>query len=130
MNLLLDTHIAIWALEDNPRLSPAARALILDPSATVHVSVASLWEIAIKHALPQGRRAMPVSASTAEAALRASGYAVLPITSAHVLATEGLPRLHEDPFDRLLVAVARAEPLRLVTHDARLADYDVQIELV
>ncbi|MFZ4602306.1 MAG: type II toxin-antitoxin system VapC family toxin [Alphaproteobacteria bacterium] len=130
MNLLLDTHIAIWAIEDNPRLSHAARALILDPAAVLHVSVASLWEIAIKHALPQGARAMPVSSAIALDAFRRSGFVIRPILAHHVQATEALQRFHDDPFDRLLVAIAITEPYRLVTHDARLSAYPAQVEIV
>lgn len=131
MNLLLDTHIAVWAVEDNPRLSATARALILDPSARLFVSVASLWEIAIKHALgKRGASAMPMSAAEAQGYFQASGYSIVPVTAAQVLTLEGLERHHEDPFDRLLVAAARAEPFRLITYDARLAAYGATVTLV
>lgn len=130
MNLLLDTHIAIWAVEDNPRLSQAARGLILDPSATLYVSVVSLWEIAIKHALGRGPEAMPMPAADAHRFFEASGFVILPVLSPHVLALETLPRHHDDPFDRLLVATALTEPYRLVTHDARLAAYGTIVTIV
>lgn len=123
MNLLLDTHIAIWAVEDNPRLSQAARTLILDPAATLYVGVVSLWEIAIKHALGRGPEAMPMPAAEAQRFFEASGFVILPVLSTHILALEPLPRHHDDPFDRLLVATALSEPYRLLTHDARLAAY-------
>lgn len=123
MNLLLDTHIALWAIADDPRLSARARALILDPAAQLHVSAVSLWEIAIKFALQRGADPMPISAATALGHFRASGYAIAPVTPSHVLTLEILPRHHDDPFDRLLVATALSEPYRLVSHDARLADY-------
>lgn len=130
MNLLLDTHIAIWAVEDNPRLSNAARELILDPASALFVSAASLWEIAIKHALARGAAAMPMSAAVALDYFQAAGFAVVAISPAHVLMLEGLPRRHDDPFDRLLIATALAEPYRLVTHDARLADYGPMVMVV
>jgi len=123
VNLLLDTHIALWAVEDNPRLSQAARTLILDPSATLYVSVVSLWEIATKHSLGRGPEAMPMPVADAKRFFEASGFVILPVASAHVLTLESLPRHHDDPFDRLLVATALTEPYRLLTHDARLAAY-------
>jgi len=131
VNLLLDTHIALWAVEDNPRLSAAARALILDPSARLFVSVASLWEVAIKHSLgKRGAGAMPMSAAQAQGYFQSSGYSIVAVTAAHVLALEGLERHHDDPFDRLLVATALAEPYRLLTHDARLAAYGAIVTVV
>ena len=121
MNLLLDTHVALWAITDHPRLSPEARALILKPSAVVWVSVASLWEIAIKHSL--GRGDMPVSAEDARSYFVQSGYRILAVEADHVLALQHLPPLHQDPFDRLLLAQARTEPMHLLTQDAQLARY-------
>lgn len=129
MNLLLDTHIAIWAVEDNPRLSQAARAHLLDPAARVFVSVASLWEIAIKHAR-HGARQMPMSARQAHTFLQASGFTIEPVSPAHVLMLETLPRHHDDPFDRLLVATALTEPCRMITHDAQLGAYGEMVTLV
>jgi len=129
MNLLLDTHIAIWAVEDNSRLPKAARTHILDPEARLFVSVASLWEIAIKHAR-HGAHMMPMSAKDALGFFQASGFAIVPVGPPHVLALESLPRHHDDPFDRLLVATALAEPLRLITHDVRLAAYGPPVTLV
>lgn len=121
MNLLLDTHVALWAITDSPRLNPKARDLIANPANTVWVSVASLWEITIKHSL--GRGDMPISAAQAKAWFEQSGYQLLNIEAPHVLGVAELPALHNDPFDRLLVAQALAEPLRLITHDAQVARY-------
>lgn len=121
MNLLLDTHVALWAITDSPRLVPKARDLIANPANTVWVSVASLWEITIKHSL--GRGDMPVSGAQAKAWFEQSGYQLLNIEAPHVLGVAELPALHADPFDRLLVAQALAEPLRLITHDAQVARY-------
>jgi PIN domain nuclease of toxin-antitoxin system len=120
MRLLLDTHIALWAVTASPRLSAQAQSLILRAD-DVHVSVATLWEIAIKHALARGD--MPVSAALALQTFESAGYQVLNVAPAHVLAVESLLAWHKDPFDRLLVAQAVTEPLRLLTADAVLARY-------
>jgi PIN domain nuclease of toxin-antitoxin system len=120
MRLLLDTHIALWALTDDRRLSAQARALIEEPSNRVVVSAATVWEIAIKHALH--REDMPVSGSEALGWFRQSGYDLLPVTSDHAAAVD-LPRHHRDPFDRLLVAQAQTEPMRLLTRDPFVALY-------
>jgi len=127
VRLLLDTHIALWAITDSPRLSSRARQLILDPANSIHVSTASVWEIAIKHML--GRGDMPVSSTQASAYFRAAGYIELAIVDAHILTLETLPPYHADPFDRLLVAQALAEPLRLLTHDALVSQYSDSIIL-
>ena len=121
MRLLLDTHIALWALTDDPRLSPRARALINDPANQVIVSAATVWEIAIKHAL--GRDDMPISGDEALDWFRRAGYDLLPISPAHAAAIEHLPEHHRDPFDRLLVAQAIAEPLRLLSRDPLVIRY-------
>ena len=122
MRLLLDTHVAIWALTAPERLTAGGRDLISDPGNTIFVSAASMWEIAIKRAL--GRvRAPALSASEATASFGLAGFLLLDITAAHAAATESLPPLHADPFDRLLIAQAFTEPLRLLTHDAKMMDY-------
>ncbi|OCB01944.1 twitching motility protein PilT [Acidithiobacillus ferrivorans] len=121
MNLLLDTHIALWAITDSPKLSQKARDLIQSPKSSVWISTASLWEIAIRHAL--GRGDMPVSSPEALRYFQESGYQLLPIEAEHAIAVEELPAHHQDPFDRLLVAQALVEPMRLLTHDPLVARY-------
>jgi PIN domain nuclease of toxin-antitoxin system len=121
MRLLLDTHVALWALTDDPRLARKARDLILDIRSEVFVSVASLWEIAIKHQL--GRGDMPVSGAHAAELFQAAGYSELPLLGIHATAVESLPAIHGDPFDRILVAQALTEPMRLVTRDPTVARY-------
>ena len=121
MRLLLDTHVALWAIADDSRLSGAARVLIEAPANDVVVSAVSVWEIAIKHAL--GRGDMPVSAAQALAYFQQAGFLMLGVSAAHAAAVEALPAIHADPFDRLLIAQAIHEPLRLVTHDATVAKY-------
>lgn len=128
MRLLLDTHIALWAITDSPKLCAQARELICLPTAEVHVSAASVWEIAIKHSL--GRHKMPVSATEVVRYFAESGYVLLAITAEHAVATQTLAPIHADPFDRMLVAQALTEPLRLLTHDAVVASYSDSIVLV
>ena len=125
MNVLLDTHVALWAITASPKLPHQARALIESPKSIVWVSVATVWEIAIKHSL--GRGDMPVSSADAVRYFQASGYRLLSIEAEHVVAVEGLPPHHQDPFDRLLVAQALVEPMRLITHDPLVALYSDSI---
>ena len=131
MRVLLDTHVALWAIVDDPRLPSQARALIEDEENTILVSAASVWEIAIKYALARGGpNDMPLSGIQALGHFRAAGYEMLAITSAHASAVDHLPALHSDPFDRLLVAQATTEPARLLTHDSQVAKYGNGIILV
>ena len=120
MRVLLDTHIALWAVTGHASLSKQAKAIILDAD-DVFVSVASTWEIAIKHALGKGD--MPVSAEQALQAFKDAGYVMLDIKPQHTLRVEQLPPIHRDPFDRMLVAQALCEPLILVTCDPLVAQY-------
>lgn len=124
MRLLLDTHVALWAITGDRSLSRQAHALITDRNNDIFVSVATLWEIAIKYALKRrGRGAMRVSAVDARQDFHDAGYALLPVTADHVCGLEALPMHHSDPFDRLLVAQATTEPMQLLTHDAKLVHY-------
>lgn len=118
MRLLLDTHIALWAITDSKRLGKPAR-LMMTQATEVSVSAVSVWEIAIKRALGK----IEVDASTFAEAVRESGFKSLPITDQHAAAVQGLPLHHADPFDRLLIAQAITEPLRLLTADAQLEPY-------
>lgn len=128
MNLLLDTHVALWAIAASPRLPKQAREMIQSPQSTVWVSAATVWEIAIKHGL--GRGDMPVSGEAALGYFRESGYRFLPVAPEHAAAVENLPPHHADPFDRILIAQALTEPMRLMTHDPMLARYsDAIIEI-
>lgn len=120
MRLLLDTHAYLWWLADDPRLREGARAAIADPDAAVHVSAASVWEIAIKIEL--GKLELdgdPV------AEIARNGFLELAMTARHALAAGSLPRHHDDPFDRMLIAQARTEDLTLVTRDAAFRAYNV-----
>lgn len=128
MRLLLDTNILLWAVGSSRRMSAASRAVLEDPGNDVLFSAASIWEIAIKAS--SGRVDFPWQPKTvADAAMRI-GFLELPIT-ANVAAMVGtLPRYHRDPFDRLLVAQAIAEPARLYTSDAQLARYSDLVEVI
>lgn len=121
MNLLLDTHLLLWAAGDPARLSPAARKLIQDPAHQLWFSAASLWEITIKGRLV--REGFQVDPALLRRGLLENGYQELPITCQHVLAVGRLPDLHRDPFDRVLVAQAEIEGALLLTVDERVAQY-------
>lgn len=120
MNLLLDTHVLIWALSDDARLSSPARQAIVAGETLVFVSAATAWEITIKKAL--GKLSAP---DNYEEELARHRFTPLDISTAHALAVGTLPPIHDDPFDRLLIAQAKVERLRLVTADARILRYDV-----
>lgn len=131
MRRLLDTHVAVWAVTGDPRLTAAAAEAIRDRSVEVYVSVASLWEIAVKNGLPTGRRdGFPFPAAQAAEWFERTEFALLPIEAAHAVAVDSLPPLHRDPFDRMLVAQAVSEPMTLVTHDRRLAAYSELVVVV
>src|SRR3712207_4465924 len=104
MQVLLDTHIVLWALVDDAALSANARALIEDERNTLWVSAASICEISIKHALQRGD--MPLSGAAALGYCRDAGFQWLDIRPEHSAAVEELPLIHADPFDRMLIAQA------------------------
>ncbi len=121
MNLLLDTHVLLWAASEPQRLSAKARTLLLDSANQLVFSAASLWEISIKSSLD--RTGLKVDARRLWRMLLVNGYRELPITSEHTVAVNELPALHKDPFDRILVAQARVEGLLLLTSDKIVAKY-------
>ncbi len=123
MNLLLDTHVAIWAMTERNRIGQKALAMIQSDEACVFVSAVSIWEIAIKSSLGRRAGAPPFSAKQALQHFADAGFEMLAITPAHASAVETLPPIHADPFDRLLVAQALTEPMRLVTADKTVARY-------
>jgi PIN domain nuclease of toxin-antitoxin system len=122
MRYLVDTHALLWALSEPRALSAAARDAIADPANLIIVSSASLWECAIKASI--GKLEVPEDFfdSVPEA-----GYEVLPIRISHLNAYRTLPMHHRDPFDRILVAQARAEALVLISRDPEIAKYDIEI---
>lgn len=128
MKLLLDTHLVLWAAGQPDRLSVNARALLDNPHHELLFSAASLWEVAIKRGL--GRTDFQADARLLRRGLLDNGYSELPIVSDHVVATESLPPLHKDPFDRVLVAQATVEGITLLTTDSLVAQYPGSIQTV
>ncbi|TPN31738.1 type II toxin-antitoxin system VapC family toxin [Mesorhizobium sp. B2-3-3] len=121
MKLLLDTHLLLWAASEPDRLPFAALAEIEDPSNELLFSAASLWEVAIKRGL--GRDDFTVDPRLLRRGLFDNGYRELPVTSEHAVAVDGLPPIHRDPFDRILVAQANIEGITLLTTDNIVARY-------
>lgn len=128
MNLLLDTHLLLWAASEPQRLSAKARALLLDSANQLVFSSASLWEISIKNGLE--RLDFNVDPRRLWRMLLVNGYRELPVTSEHTVALIDLPPLHKDPFDRILIAQARVEGLTLLTADKALAKYGEGVKRV
>lgn len=121
MRLLLDTHALLWWLANDPRLSEESADAIADPASDVLVSAASAWEIAIKQSM--GKLEAP---SDLDRQMELNSFEELPITIGHAYAAGTLPRHHDDPFDRMLVAQAIAEGLTLVSADPRVDAYGVR----
>jgi PIN domain nuclease of toxin-antitoxin system len=124
MRLLLDTHIFLWAVMNSSSLKAPARRII-EGAEQVYVSAASIWEIAIKARLGK----IAADAGELAEAIAASGFLELPVRAAHAAEVAKLPLHHTDPFDRLLIAQAIAEPLKLLTVDSVLAPYSDMILL-
>jgi PIN domain nuclease of toxin-antitoxin system len=121
VNLLLDTHVALWALTDpDSRLGPDTAAALRDPRNAVAISAATVWEVEIKRAI--GKLDAP-DGFAAECLDR--GFDELPISFEHAAAAARLPLLHTDPFDRMLIGQASVEGLRIVTVDRAFADYEI-----
>lgn len=125
MRLLLDTHVLLWSLAGHRRIKPVS-ARLLDSDNQVFFSVASLWEVAIKSGIGK------LDADVAEVrdAARRSGFEELPVLGSHIAALAGLPEFHRNPFARLLVAQAVAEPMQLLTADTSIALYGSSVELI
>lgn len=126
MNVLIDTHIAIWAVINDPKLPERAKDIILDEKNEIFYSTASIWEITIKHMLHPDR--IRINGSLLEKGCEDSGYSVVPVLNKHVAALETLRRpldapQHNDPFDRIMVAQAKAENLMFLTHDSLIPYY-------
>ena len=122
MNLLLDTHALLWWLSDEATLSEAARSAIADPENTVYLSAVVVWEMRIKQAI--GKLDLP---GDFEEVLDGQAFSKLPVTVEHAHATAGLPEVHRDPFDRMLVAQATVEKMAIVTRDRRIGDYGIDV---
>ena len=127
MNLLLDTHVLIWALNEDQRLSEKARELILDPDNAIYYSSVSIWEVAIKHAIhPEN---VTFTGNELSQYCQEAGFLSVEIRDSHVFALETISRPddappHHDPFDRMLIAQAKAENMSFLTHDSLLPYYN------
>ena len=126
MNLLLDTYILIWALNEDPALPETARELILDPDNVIYYSTVSVWEIAIKHAAHPDN--VEFTGKELSGFCMEAGFHCLEVKERHVFALETLKRpedapRHNDPFDRILVSQAKAENMVFVTHDSLIPYY-------
>ncbi len=128
MNLLLDTHLLIWAAEGHEGVPVGARDLMEASENDLHFSVVSLWEIAIKSGLH--RKDFQLDARVLRRGLIDNGYHELAIAGQHAVAIDMLPPIHKDPFDRLLIAQATVEGITLLTDDATVAKYPGPIRLV
>ena len=121
MKLLLDSHAFLWWLAGNPQLSAGARQAVAAPTSIVHVSAATIWELAIKAALGK----LDLGGSDLVEEIARNDFVELPMTARHSLTAAGLPRHHDDPFDRMLIAQAQTEGLAIVTRDAAFDRYGV-----
>lgn len=128
MKLLLDTHVLLWASDQPHKLSRVARHLLDDSDNDLIFSAVSVWEVAVKQST--GRSDFDFDARLLRRGLLDNGYNELFLTSAHAVALDGLPPLHKDPFDRMLVAQAQVEGFTLVTSDAKLARYPIAVHSV
>lgn len=126
MKLLLDSHVVLWMYGDPDRLSARARGLLADPANELVLSVVVGWELGIKLARGKLRLPQPLEDFLLDRIQR-DRLVVLPIELAHVLDCVALPPHHADPFDRMLVAQARSEELRLLTADPQISRYDVLV---
>lgn len=126
MKILLDTHIALWAVLKSEMLTPETKKILLSPDNVVFYSVISIWEVSLKHSInPQN---MEISPAEFRRLCQASGFIEIPVEYHHVLALDSLVQkegfqIHKDPFDRLLLAQSVVEGMNFVTHDAKIATF-------
>ena len=119
--LLLDTHVLLWWLSDDPQLGESSRQTIINPRNQVYISAASTWEISIKKSI--GQLTAP---DDMDAIVESEGFEKLPITLFHGDQAGSLPELHKDPFDRMLIAQAQSEGLVIVTNDEKITQYKIR----
>jgi PIN domain nuclease of toxin-antitoxin system len=123
LKLLLDSHAFLWWLAEDPKLGARVRQVVADPSSTVYVSAATIWELSVKAA----RGKLDLDGADLVEEIEDNDFIELPVTARHALAAAYLPRHHEDPFDRMLIAQAQIEGLTMVTRDLALRAYGVSI---
>lgn len=127
MKYLADTHILIWALRDDPKLSEKCREILLNADNTIFFSIVNIWEVGLKYALH--KESFMFSAETFYDLCNKSGYGMINLTAEHIFAMESLKRSedaprHRDPFDRMLLAQAKTERMYFISHDSLLKDYN------
>jgi len=123
VKLLLDSHSFLWWLAEDPKLSAGARRVVADPAAIVYVSAATIWELSIKADLGK----LDLDGVDLVEEVGENDFVELPMTARHALAAAYLPRHHEDPFDRMLIAQAQVEGLTVVSRDPAFRAYEVSI---
>ena len=123
MKLLLDSHAFIWWLAEDPKLSDGARQAVADPSSIVHVSAATVWELSIKASLGK----LDLDGADLLEEIEENSFVELSMTARHSLAAATLPRHHDDPFDRMLIAQGQIEGLTIVTRDPVFRAYGIAI---
>ena len=126
MKYLLDTHTAIWALTGDNKLSQTAKSVIDNSSNLIYVSIASAWEVAIKASI--GKADFDSNAHSFFKGMQENGIEIIGVKASHVKLVEALPFIHKDPFDRILVATAKAESMIVLTADENIHKYDVDFE--
>lgn len=125
MRTIIDTHILIWFLEGNPTLSKSRRQFIAAAQNEIFVSIASLWEIAVKISIGKLALAKPISDVIKQ--ITAENIEILPISTDHILKVSSLPFHHRDPFDRIIIAQSQIENLPIIKGDTDFANYNVKI---
>ena len=123
MKLLLDSHAFLWWLTEDPKLSAGARQAVADPASIVHVSAATVWELSIKASLGK----LELDGADLAEEIEENDFIELPMTARHAVAAAALPRHHDDPFDRMLIAQAQTEGLTIVTRDREFRAYGVAL---
>jgi PIN domain nuclease of toxin-antitoxin system len=125
MNVIVDTHAAIWFIKDDERLPKFSKMVIEDPSNTCFISIATLWEMGIKHSL--GKLKLKAELKRIFELFFESGFILLPITPDHILTNAVLSFYHRDPFDRLIIAQAKREGYSVISKDAEFKKYEVNL---
>ena len=123
MDFLLDTCSALWYFNGNDEMPKSARAIVLNPENSIYVSVATIWEVAIKMSI--GKLGFNGGIDGFIGAIEDEGFTLLDITTGHIKTVKDLPILHRDPFDRMLVAQAIVEELPIITTDSHIVKYNI-----
>ena len=125
MKLLIDTHAALWLFNEHEKLSPRARDCLLDEESELYISIASAWEIAIKHSLGK-LTDFPGGVKLFLSAINENPIEIIPVLPEHVEKVEELQYIHSDPFDRIIISTALCEDMAIITSDENIHKYDVK----